>query len=203
MGGALVIAVADAADAHIGVFPSLDETRRLSEVKLAGIRGRVIAVGDGAQRALERALLDTLAVLACEQSGIVDAALDIGLEYVKERRQFGRTIGSYQAIKHRFAEAWIAANELRAASVAAVRTVDASDAGTVSRAEAAIAVRTASAYAKAHAARVVEEILQFHGGNGMTWEFPVHLLLKRAKLDEVMIGGAEAQRDELGRLVDL
>jgi len=203
VGGALVIAVADAADAHIGVFPSLDETRRLSEVKLAGIRGRVIAVGDGAQRALERALLDTLAVLACEQSGIVDAALDMGLEYVKERRQFGRTIGSYQAIKHRFAEAWIAANELRAASVAAVRTVDASDAGTVSRAEAAIAVRTASAYAKAHAARVVEEILQFHGGNGMTWEFPVHLLLKRAKLDEVMIGGAEAQRDELGRLVDL
>lgn len=203
VGGALVIAVAEAADAQVAVFPSLDETRRLSEVKFAGIRGRVIAVGDGAQRALERALIDTLAVLACEQSGIVDSALDIGLQYVKERRQFGRTIGSYQAIKHRFADAWIAANQLRAAAVAAVRTIDASDAGTVSRSDAAIAVRTASAYAKAQTSRIVEEILQFHGGNGMTWEFPVHLLLKRAKLDEVMLGGAEAQRDALGRLVDL
>lgn len=203
VGGALVIAVAEAADAHVTVFPSLDETRRLSEVKLAGIRGRVIAVGDGAQRALERALIDTLAVLACEQSGIADSALDIGLEYVKGRRQFGRTIGSYQAVKHRLAEAWIAANELRAAAVAAVRTVDASDAGTVSRADAAIAVRTASAYAKTHTSHIVEEILQFHGGNGMTWEFPIHLLLKRAKLDEVMLGGAEAQRDALGRLIDL
>jgi alkylation response protein AidB-like acyl-CoA dehydrogenase len=64
-------------------------------------------------------------------------------------------------------------------------------------------VRTASAYAKAHTSRIVEEALQFHGGNGMTWEFPIHLLLKRAKLDEVMIGGADAQRDELGRLVRL
>lgn len=203
VGGALVIAVANASDAHIHTFASIDETRRLSEVKLAGIRARVIAVGDGAQRALERALLDTLAVLACEQSGIVDSAFDQGLAYVKERRQFGRTIGSYQAIKHRLAESWVVANQLRAAAVAAVRAVDAADAGTMSRTDAAIAVRTASAYAKAHTSRIVEEVLQFHGGNGMTWEFPIHLLLKRAKLDEVMIGGADAQRDALGRLIDL
>ena len=203
VGGALVIAVANASDAQIATFPSLDETRRLSEVKLAGIRGRVIAVGDGAQRALERALLDSLAVLACEQSGIVDAAFDLALDYVKERRQFGRTIGSFQAIKHRLAEAWIVGNQLRAAALSAVRSVDAADAGTLSRTDAAIAVRTASAYAKAHTSRIVEEALQFHGGNGMTWEFPIHLLLKRAKLDEVMIGGADAQRDELGRLVRL
>jgi alkylation response protein AidB-like acyl-CoA dehydrogenase len=203
VGGALVIAVANASDAQIATFPSVDETRRLSEVKLAGIRGRVIAVGDGAQRALERALLDSLAVLACEQSGIVDAAFDLALDYVKERRQFGRTIGSFQAIKHRLAEAWIVGNQLRAAALSAVRSVDAADAGTLSRTDAAIAVRTASAYAKAHTSRIVEEVLQFHGGNGMTWEFPVHLLLKRAKLDEVAAGGADAQRDELGRLIDI
>lgn len=201
--GALVIAVVDAADAQITPFPSIDETRRLSEVKLAGVPGRVIAVGDGAQRALERALLDTLAVLACEQSGIVDSAFESGLAYVKERRQFGRTIGSYQAIKHRLAQAWVTANELRAAAVAAVRSVDAADAGTMTRHDAAIAVRTASAYAKHHTSRIVEEVLQFHGGNGMTWEYPIHLLLKRAKFDEVMVGGAEAQRDALGRLIDL
>ncbi|MBT2420456.1 acyl-CoA/acyl-ACP dehydrogenase [Streptomyces sp. ISL-22] len=172
---------------------SLDLTRPLATVTLDGAPGRLL--GD-AEPAVRRALRAGAGLLASEQLGLADRTLTETVRYLKDRKQFNRPVGGFQALKHRLAQLWLEVVNLRAA---ARNTADALATGE----DADVAVAVAQAYAAPVAVHAAEEALQLHGGIGMTWEHPVHLYLKRAKADSIAYGTAGAHREALAELVDL
>lgn len=176
---------------------SLDETRRVSDVTLTGAAGRLLAGPERAPRALGRALLTGAGLLASEQLGVAEWCLEETVRYVRERYQFGRPVGSFQALKHRLADVWLELVAARAAAryAADVLASDGADAG--------VAVALAQSYCAAVAVHAAEECVQLHGGTGMTWEHPAHLYLKRAKADEIALGTPGRHRGTLADLVDL
>ncbi|MET9130864.1 acyl-CoA dehydrogenase family protein [Streptomyces antibioticus] len=180
---------------HATVTPqvSLDLTRPLATVTLAGAPGR--RIGD-AGPAVRRALRAGAGLLASEQLGLADWALTETVRYLKDRKQFNRPVGGFQALKHRLAQLWLEVVNLRAAARGAA---DALATGH----DVEVSVAVAQAYAASVAVRAAEEALQLHGGIGMTWEHPVHLCLKRAKADSIAYGTAGAHRVALAELVDL
>ncbi|MEW2292380.1 acyl-CoA dehydrogenase family protein [Streptomyces sp. NPDC006743] len=208
-----VTAVADAAIADVLLVPaddgglyavrapaaavtaqvSLDLTRPVARVRLDGAEGR--RLGD-AGPAVRRALRAGAGLLASEQLGLADWALTETVRHLKERKQFNRPVGGFQALKHRLAQLWLETVNLRAA---ARNAADALARGE----DADVAVAVAQAYAATVAVHAAEEALQLHGGTGMTWEHPVHLYLKRAKADSIAYGTAGAHREALAWLVDL
>ncbi|AYN42578.1 acyl-CoA dehydrogenase [Streptomyces dangxiongensis] len=172
---------------------SLDLTRPLATVTLAGAAGR--RVGD-AGPAVRRALRAAAGLLASEQLGVADWALTETVRYLKERKQFNRPVGGFQALKHRLAQLWLEVVHLRATARAAA---DALATGQ----DTDVTVAVAQAYAAPVAVRATEEAVQLHGGIGMTWEHPAHLHLKRAKADSIAYGTAGAHRSALAELVGL
>ncbi|MFI0808676.1 acyl-CoA dehydrogenase family protein [Streptomyces echinatus] len=173
--------------------PSLDLTRPLATVTLAGAPGR--RLGD-AGPAVRRALRAAAGLLASEQLGVADWALTETVRYLKERKQFNRPVGGFQALKHRLAQLWLEVVSLRAAARAAADALASGE-------DTDITVAVTQAYAAPVAVHATEEALQLHGGIGMTWEHPVHLYLKRAKADSIAYGTAGAHRSALAGLVDL
>ncbi len=119
--------------------------------------------------------------------------LDTTVRYLKERHQFGRPVGSFQALKHRLADVWL---ELVTARAAARYAADALAAGSD---DVQIAVSVAQAHCSLVAVHAAEEAIQLHGGIGMTWEHPAHLFLKRAKSDEIALGTPGRHRHPPGR----
>ncbi|MET9446756.1 acyl-CoA dehydrogenase family protein [Streptomyces cinerochromogenes] len=172
---------------------SLDLTRPLASVRLEGAPGR--RVGDAAP-AVRRAVRAAAGLLASEQLGVADWALTETVRYLKERKQFNRPVGGFQALKHRLAQLWLEVVNLRAAARAAADALTTGE-------DTEVSVAVAQAYAAPVAVHVTEEALQLHGGIGMTWEHPVHLYLKRAKADSIAYGTAGAHREALATLVDL
>ncbi|OPG06448.1 acyl-CoA dehydrogenase [Streptomyces sp. GKU 895] len=183
----------DAADATITPQVSFDLTRPLATVTLDGAPGRLL--GD-AEPAVRRALRSGAGLLASEQLGLADWALTETVRDLKERKQFNRPVGGFQALKHRLAQLWLEVVNLRAA---ARNAADALTTGT----DADVAVAVAQAYAAPVAVHAAEEALQLHAGIGMTWEHPIHLYLKRAKSDSIAYGTAGVHREALAGLVDL
>lgn len=176
---------------------SLDLTRPLQDVILVDVPGRRLALGDPAAAAFARALTVGAAMLASEQLGVAQACLDLTVDYLKSRSQFGRLIGSYQALKHRAADLWASVTQARAVARYAAACVADDDPDTP------VAVALAQAYCSGVAVRAAEECVQLHGGIGFTWEHPAHLYLKRAKSASLALGTAARHRAALGRLVDL
>ncbi|KUN88512.1 acyl-CoA dehydrogenase [Streptomyces bungoensis] len=183
-----------AADA-VTVTPqtSLDLTRPLATVTLDGAPGR--RVGD-AEQAVRRALRAAAGLLAAEQLGVAEKSLTDTVRYLKERKQFNRPVGGFQALKHRLAQLWLEVVNLRAAARAAADALATGE-------DTDVLVAVAQAYAAPVAVHAAEEALQLHAGIGMTWEHPVHLYLKRAKADSIAYGTAGAHRTTLAGLVDL
>ncbi|MFH9817651.1 acyl-CoA dehydrogenase family protein [Streptomyces sp. NPDC017230] len=182
-----------AADATVSPQVSLDLTRPVARVTLDGASGR--RLGD-AGPAVRRALRAGAGLLASEQLGLADWLLTETVRYLKERKQFNRQVGGFQALKHRLAGLWLQVAGLRAA---ARNAADALATGE----DPDVAVAVAQAYAGQVAVHAAEEAVQLHGGIGMTWEHPVHLYLKRAKADSIAYGAAGTHRDALAELVDL
>ncbi|MEV0339259.1 acyl-CoA dehydrogenase family protein [Nocardia sp. NPDC050713] len=176
---------------------SLDLTRPLSSLRLDSAAGTLIAHGHDVQPALDRALTVAAAMLACEQVGITEYCLESTVAYAKTRYQFGRQIGSYQAIKHRLADMYLDLVQARAVARYAAACVAIEDPDT------AIAVGVAQAFCSRVALRAAEEALQLHGGIGFTWEHPAHLYLKRAKADQLALGTVDAHRNRLADLLGL
>ncbi|MGW7408888.1 acyl-CoA dehydrogenase family protein [Streptomyces sp. NPDC054833] len=172
---------------------SLDLTRPVATVTLDGAAGR--RLGD-AEPAVRRALRAGAGLLASEQLGVADWTLTETVRYLKERKQFNRQVGGFQALKHRLAQLWLEVVNLRAA---ARKSADALSTGE----DAEVSVAVAQAYASGVAVHAAEEALQLHAGIGMTWEHPIHLYLKRAKADSIAYGTAGAHREALAELVDL
>ncbi|WP_188191758.1 acyl-CoA dehydrogenase family protein [Nonomuraea sp. SYSU D8015] len=172
--------------AAVEVVPSLDLTRPVATVTLKRCEARRVGACD-----LAGVLWSGAALLASEQLGIAEWCLDTTLAYVKERHQFARPVGSFQAIKHRLADLWLDVVRARAAARHAV--ADSSP----------VAAAVAQAWNAGVAVHAAEEALQLHGGIGMTWEHPVHLYLKRAKAAEIALGTPGDHREALASLVDV
>ncbi|MFK0282721.1 acyl-CoA dehydrogenase family protein [Streptomyces sp. NPDC090499] len=172
---------------------SFDLTRPLATVTLDGAAGR--RVGD-AEPAVRRALRAGAGLLASEQFGVAEWALTETVRYLKERKQFNRPVGGFQAVKHRLAQLWLEVVNLRAAARGAADAL-------ASGGDADVLVAVAQAYAAPVAVHAAEEALQLHAGIGMTWEHPIQLYLKRAKADSIAFGTAGVHREALGALVDV
>ena len=174
---------------------SLDMTRPLATVSLEGAE-RTLVSSDAAA-AVDRALLTGAGLLAAEQVGVARWALETTVAYLKERRQFGRVVGGFQALKHRLADLYAQVEQADAAARYAAATLATDDP------DAPVAVHVAASFCAETATHAAEEAIQLHGGIGMTWEHPAHLHLKRAKADELLLGSPEAHRRALADLVDL
>jgi alkylation response protein AidB-like acyl-CoA dehydrogenase len=145
---------------------------------------------------LSDALLGHAALaLACDGIGGADAVLTFTIEYLKTRVQFGKPIGSFQALKHRCANHKVALESARAMTHEAVRR------SADGRSDAAAQCSLAKAYACDVATVIASDALQLHGGIGFTWEHSCHLFLKRAKLNETLFGTRAAHEDRAAALL--
>jgi alkylation response protein AidB-like acyl-CoA dehydrogenase len=192
-----------ASEQGVGKNPltSLDMTRQLCDLRFDSVRATPVARGPAAERAVAGALLAGAGVLASEQLGLAERCFEMTVSYVKERRQFARQVGSFQAIKHRLADLWVGLTQARAAArfAANALAIGAPEFGT----EAEIAVALAKSTCSDVALKAAQEMVQLHGGIGFTWEHPAHQYLKRAKADSIALGTADGQRSALAGLVDL
>ncbi|HUD80971.1 MAG TPA: acyl-CoA dehydrogenase family protein [Streptosporangiaceae bacterium] len=184
----------------VGTTPvvSLDQTRQLADLTFDGALARQVAAGTQAEAAVRAALLAGAGVLASEQFGLADRALELTVAYVRERRQFARPVGGFQAIKHRLADLWVAVSQARAVARAAADRLSQQN-----EAETELTVALAKAACSDTALKAAQEMVQLHGGIGFTWEHPAHLFLKRAKADSIGFGTADAHRASLARLANL
>jgi alkylation response protein AidB-like acyl-CoA dehydrogenase len=160
---------------------ALDFTRGLARVEFFGAVAHR-ATGDDIGAGLGKAQAAAITALAAEQVGSARACLDMSVEYAKTRQQFGRAIGSFQAIKHRLTDMLIA-TELAEAAV-----LDAAGADARSTSEFVAAAATARVLASRAATFAAEESIQIHGGIGFTWEHPLHHYFRRAKTSELLFG---------------
>ncbi|MET7557435.1 acyl-CoA dehydrogenase family protein [Streptomyces albidoflavus] len=179
---------------------ALDLTRPLAAVQLDGAQGTLLAPAADAAPAVRAGLLSGAGLLASEQLGLAEWCLTETVRHLKDRHQFNRPLGSFQALKHRLAQLWLDVAGIRPAATAAADLLATGEGGP---AEAQLAVAVAQVYASPVAVRAAEEALQLHGGIGMTWEHPVHLYLKRAKGESVAFGGAGRHGQEVARLAEL
>jgi len=168
----------------------LDGTRPMAAVVLRGAPG--LRLSDGpADATIELCVQRTLALLCAEQVGACERVLEIATDYARTRQQFGRPIGSFQAIKHRCADMLVDLEFARSASQAALQSADDDDGELSWRASMAKAVCSEALRNASHSN------LQIHGGIGYTWEDSAHLYLKRARTDEVLLGGPGYHWDRL------
>jgi alkylation response protein AidB-like acyl-CoA dehydrogenase len=171
--------------------PMLDISRRFSVItatELEAGEADVLAGGTEAETIVRR-LLDRAALAAAADAlGVAQRALDTTVDYAKTREQFGRAIGSFQAVKHRCADMFVAVTTARIALEEALDRYDAAPD------DAAAAISRAKAYTCDAAARVVEDGTDMHGGIGFTWEHDMHLLVKRARLDQALYGDSRTHR---------
>jgi alkylation response protein AidB-like acyl-CoA dehydrogenase len=179
----------DAAGVDVVALVPLDQTRKQARVTLTGARG--VRLGDGAD-AVQRGFDTSCALLACELTGVAARCLEMTTDYARDRVQFGRRIGSFQAVKQKLAEALIQVESARSAATAAASA--AADRGTDLWWTASLA----KAYCSEAAMHVAEETIQLHGGIGFTWEHDAHLFFKRARTGEEMLGSAREHYDRVG-----
>jgi alkylation response protein AidB-like acyl-CoA dehydrogenase len=194
--GPVIVSVM-AREARRALVVSLDLTRPLIDITFDSTNATVVASGDSAVEALRSALVAGAIILASEQVGLAERCLEMTVEYLKTRYQFGRQIGSFQALKHRSADLWGSITQARAVARYAVACLAEGDADT------AVAASLAQAYCSPVAVKAGEECVQLHGGIGFTWEHPAHLYLKRAKADAIALGTASRHRAHLATLVNL
>jgi alkylation response protein AidB-like acyl-CoA dehydrogenase len=200
-GGTGVFAVdgADAPGLDRRRVRSLDPTRRLGTVSLRNTPGRLVGDHEPGLPGLRRALDVSAALLAAEQVGGTARVLEMAVAYARDRHQFGRPIGSFQAVKHRCAGMLVALEGARSAAYAALHAVAVPGPdGDHGLARAASLARSfcSEAYTRAAA-----DNLHVHGGIGMTWEHPAHLYLKRARSSEQILGAPSFHRRRLSTLI--
>ncbi len=196
-GVALFLVEGDADGLMRTSLTTMDLTRPLADLELTGVRGELLGTGEGSGPALASTIDRAVAFLAMEQVGGAQACLDMSVEYSKNRHQFGRPIGSFQAIKHMCAEMLVEVESARSAAYHLAEAVDA-DPG-----EAAIGAALAKAYCSAAYFHAAADTIQIHGGIGFTWEHPAHLYLKRAKSSELLFGDPAEHRERLAALLEI
>jgi len=182
------------------LLPTMDQTRKLAEVVLEDVRVPASAlVGEeGAAWPVLSRTLDLAAVaLAAEQVGGAQRCLDMTVAYAKERRQFGRPIGSFQAIKHKCADMLLKAESARSAAYYAGWAAGAHEPDLPAVAS------LAKSYCSDAYFHCAAEAIQIHGGVGFTWEYDVHLHFKRARSSESFLGSPTHHRELVARRIGL
>jgi alkylation response protein AidB-like acyl-CoA dehydrogenase len=176
----------------------MDQTRALAEVTLADVRVPTSA-------RLARSGPDVVAhvrslariALAAEQVGGAQRALDLSVEYAKVRQQFGKPIGSFQAVQHKCADMFVLVESARSAAYYAGWAADHAPDELVDVAP------TTAAYCSDAFFRCAGDTIQVHGGIGFTWEHDAHLLFKRARASRSLLGAPDVRRDEIAHHLGL
>lgn len=186
--GAVLIAV-DPSAAAVEVQQPLDLTATIGAVTFDGAQGEILAEGSDLVGALARARRHGLLAAAADSVGVAARALAMAVNWAGEREQFGRPIGSFQAVSHRCADMLVALEGARSLVAAAAEGDD----------DRAAELAAAAAFDAAVA--IAEGAVQVHGGIGFTWEHPAHLLLRRARANAVLIEHPDSLRDKAARTV--
>jgi alkylation response protein AidB-like acyl-CoA dehydrogenase len=197
----LGVFVVPASTAKATVRSGIDPTIAITDLTFTGVAvpddGVVAAPGAAVAAAVERALQEATVALAAGTVGACRACFEQTLQSAKDREQYGRPIGSFQALKHRLADMYLAVERATSLCYFAALTIAEED---PRRAE-------ATALAKAAAGDcqrlLAQDGLQLHGGIGFTWEHDLHFLLKRAKSGDALLGTAATQRAHLARILGL
>jgi alkylation response protein AidB-like acyl-CoA dehydrogenase len=166
---------------------TLDLTRRQGEVRFDGAAATELGAADRVEVGIDRATV----ALAAEQLGVMRRSLEMTVDYVKVREQFGRKIGSFQAVKQGLADVY-ASVELATGAVAYAAWVADNEPEQLP-----VAASIAKAYIGPESFEAVTQMIQYHGGIGYTWEHDAHLFYKRAKSNETLLGSAEEHLDRL------
>jgi alkylation response protein AidB-like acyl-CoA dehydrogenase len=197
-GLSVVLVPPSAAGVRIERHVMLDLTRPMSRIELTGVsvgREAILGAPGAAAAALERALSLARIALASEALGGAEQMLEMTTEYVKQRLQFGRPVGSFQAVKHRLADMLVEVEAARSAAWYAACVA----------AEGGDELGEAAAIAKSYCCDAffdcAANAIQLHGGIGFTWEHEAHLYFKRARASAMLLGSPAWQRERLARLV--
>lgn len=195
---ALFVVPQGAAGLHVTAMNGMDITRKLYEVTFENVMAgpdAMLASGQHAAFALDRALnIGTVAICA-EMVGGMQKLLEITVEYAKTRKQFGKPIGSFQAVQHQCADMLVYTESSRSAAYFAAYSI------TEGTADAIAAVSVAKSYASDAYRECGNRAIQVHGGMGFTWENDCHLFYRRAKASEVTFGDALYHRERIAKLI--
>ena len=181
----------------VEVEPTFDQTRRLARVTFerVAVNADRLLTDPGAGAELHEHVTSVGAIAAmCDAVGAAERILEVSNAYAKERFQFNRPIGSFQAVKHHLANMF---TDVEASRAAVSFAVEALDSGGDVRHAAAVA----TSFAGPACSRVATLAVQVHGGIGFTWEHDAHLFLKRVKLDEALFGSPKWHRQRLAQLL--
>ncbi|MHA6795375.1 acyl-CoA dehydrogenase family protein [Pseudonocardia bannensis] len=184
-------------------LPTLDQTRKQARIELRDAPARLIGEDGAGWAAVEQALRVGAVLLAAEQVGGASRVLDMAVRYAKDRHQFGRPIGSFQAIKHKCADMVLQLEAARSAAYHALWAAASDVSGGSGTAELPVAASLAKVYCSEAYTFCAGENVQIHGGIGFTWEHPAHLYLKRAKSSETLLGSPAFHRERLATLVGI
>ena len=180
-------------------LPTMDLTRKITAVEFHGAPARRLGQPGNARRVLTRVGDLAAIALAAEQAGSAQQVLDITVEYARTRTQFGRTIGSFQAVKHRCADMSVEVESARSAAYNGIWTAASKPDDT----ELGIAASIAHCYCSEAFTRAAASCIQVHGGIGFTWEHSAHLYYRRAKSTELLFGHPAQHRRRLASLLGL
>ena len=196
-GTSLFAVAGDAAGLTKTALSTMDQTRKQAKLDLDGVQGTLIGTDGGGWDILQ-GMLDLAAVgLAAEQVGGAQMVLDMAVEYAKVRVQFGRPIGSFQAIKHKCADMLLEVESAKSAAYYGMWcAAEMND-------ELASTASLAKAYCSEAYFHAAAENIQIHGGIGFTWEHPAHLYFKRAKSSELLFGDPTYHREQLAQRIGI
>ncbi len=178
-------------------LPTMDQTRKQARLEFSDTPAVLIGKDGGAEPGLSKTLDLAAVALAAEQVGGAQRVLDASVDYAKTRIQFGRPIGSFQAIKHKCADMLLEVESAKSAAYyAAWAAAEDSD-------ELPVVASLAKSYCSEAYFHAAAENIQIHGGIGFTWEHPAHLYFKRAKSSELLLGDPSYHRELLAQRIGI
>ena len=181
-------------DVQVEPLDTIDSTRHYARVTPSNGAGEELSGGRGSA---EEAIAPIAVAVAAELVGVSQKAMEMAIEYAKDRQQFGRPIGAYQAVSHRCAQMLLETEGARSVTLYAAWTADHEPESLQ------LAASMAKSYASDCGWRVTASSLQVHGGIGFTWEHDLHFFLKRAKADGHLFGSAREHRERVAELAGL
>ena len=196
-GVSLFAVPSDAAGLTRTLLTTMDQTRKQARLEFANTPATLVGTDGGGWAVLERVLDLAAVALAAEQVGGAQFVLDMAVQYAKDRIQFGRPIGSFQAIKHKCADMLLEVESAKSAAYyAGWCAAELND-------ELPSVAALSKAYCSEAYFHATSENIQIHGGIGFTWEHPAHLYFKRAKSSELLFGDPAHWRELLAQRIGI
>ena len=184
----------------IDITPSLDQTRPMCDVNFSDVvfsEENFLTNSEDDLELWKTVINTSIGYLAMEQVGASQACLDMATTYAKERLQFGRPIGSFQAVQHICANMLVQLESAKSVAYSAIRADD------TDKVEVEMSAMLAKSYCSEVFNKIAGDNIQVHGGIGFTWEHPAHLYFKKAKSDSLLFGTPKTARDNIAKLLSL